>query len=226
MNSFRLGMKFPFIIYFLIGFPTFFCYSQDMKKGIEFPLNLSSLFSSETVYWYGLDLSLMKLNEIDKHNEVQRIVSHNLGHINDRFHAAINPSAIQKHISKSVIPQTKVTQDLINSIHPHELISTDYAFGIDKVQEHLRLMVLPQNEGLGFISCVELFNNPKGVSRFVTCYYVFFDIETREILYAVKTKGLPGSKGGYNRFWAVGLIETYNVFLKYYKKQLKAYINN
>lgn len=198
--------------------------AQEMKKGIEFPLDLPALFATDKVYWYGLDLSLMKLNEIDKHNDVQAIVSYNLGHINDRFHAVVQPSTIQKDISKSVMPQTIVTHDLIAGINPHELISTEYELGIEEIQQHLHAFVLPQNEGVGFISCVELFNNPKGVSRFVTNYYVFFDIESREILYAVKTKGLPGSKGGYNRFWAVGLIETYKVFASYYKKQLRTYL--
>lgn len=215
-----------FLAAFLVTWYTDVGIAQEMKKGIEFPLDLPGLFSADKIYWYGLDLSLMRLNEIDKHDDVEAIVSYNLGHITDRFHAVIQPSIIQKDVLFPLIPKTKVTRDLIVGIDPHQLISIEYSLGIEDIQKHLEHIELPDSEGVGFISCVELFNNPKGRYRFVTNYYVFFDIGSREILYAVKTKGLPGSKGGYNRFWAVGLIETYQVFISYYTKQLKNYLKN
>ncbi|NJN24832.1 MAG: hypothetical protein HC819_01985 [Cyclobacteriaceae bacterium] len=53
--------------------------------------------------------------------------------------------------------------------------------------------------------------------RFTTAYITFFDIESKEVLWTTKTKGLPGSKWGYKYYWFEGYVECLKVFMsKYY----------
>jgi len=62
------------------------------------------------------------------------------------------------------------------------------------------------------------------LDRYATGYITFFDIKSREVIWATKMKGLPGGKHGPEEYYGNGIVELYVYFFgKYYHHILKEY---
>jgi hypothetical protein len=202
-----------------------YCFGQKMKKGIDHPFNVETVFEANSIVYYGWDFSNFKITDPRKINDGEIILRKDLpaliGELNEYYPA----EKISKHLKKEVSENLGTIQRLIQNSDPETLvIYNTYEFSIDTVKKIIQAYDLPEEEGIGFVILLETFNKPK---RYVTGYATFFDIESRNLLWSVKMKGNPGSKYGFVNYLFNGFTEVYAYFMAdYYKKQERIYKRN
>jgi len=74
----------------------------------------------------------------------------------------------------------------------------------------VRSYPLTEKSGTGLVLIPENFSKPEEAS---TTWVVFFDLETREVLWAVRTTGKCGHLG-YTAHWASGIIDGFKRFIR------------
>lgn len=101
--------------------------------------------------------------------------------------------------------------DVSVNVDPYFIIGYPYAFPIDTVGASVRGYNLSQSTGTGLVLIAENFSKP---DEKATTWVVFFDIRTREVLWASKTSG-KCSHMGYTAHWASGVIEGFKKFIRH-----------
>jgi hypothetical protein len=77
------------------------------------------------------------------------------------------------------------------------VVAENYCLNFSDVQKIINSYVLNEKEGIGMVFNVASFNKYK---EYVNLYVTFFDIATREILYAVEVTGKAGGSGWGNHY--------------------------
>ncbi len=201
----------------LIFITTYKSFAQKPKKGIEYKKNINKLVLSNAIVWYGVDFSRCKLTDakwiaktsIIKDSKIPEWIAI----LNKEFDHEWISSKIK---NKIITSDLNSIQMLYKTIKDSELVSFEaYSFPIDSIALFVKYYQLPQANGTGLVLIIESMNQPE---RYITGYWTFFDIQTREILYATKMKGLPGSRYGYTQYWKAGLEELYAYYFRNYYK--------
>lgn len=198
--------------------------AQKMKKGIEHRFDMKTYIQAQKIVWYGWDFSKSRMQDINKFQDAGLIQGQFIPAISERLNKRITPELIHRNLDKDSLTVDLISvQDLYTSMNYKEFItSKNYVFPIDSVRSLIKSYKLPQNEGVGFVIIIEFMYKYDRSDRYVTGYVTFFDIKSREVLWATKMKGLPGSKYGFAMYWIEGIKELYDYFIgKYYNKSLR-----
>jgi hypothetical protein len=193
------------------------CSAQKLKDGIVFPINAARVQLSDTVYWYGVDFRMARLTDGSKMSEGElmknKYVPGWMAELNNRYHIEYFSKKIA---GKVVLFELDAVQSDYLQIDARDfVVFSDHSFPLENVGRRIESYDLPQKKGLGLVLVIENMNKP---NRYVTGYFAFFDIESRRIVHALKTKGLPGSKYGFHHWWKEGFIELFGYFFgKYYR---------
>lgn len=168
----------------------------------------------DTLVYYGLDISHVRVTDVDK---IPRSLNY----------SKVYPAAWVQYLEKELSPYDDVRRELKNYgfvyvpdevqrktrfVVPDFIIDKDYAFPSDTVQKAISSYRLTRQTGTGFVIIAENFNKPNEVS---TAWVTFFDIHTREIIWAVKVTG-PARHMGYTTHWGSGLEDGVREFLNNY----------
>lgn len=193
---------------------------QKTKLGIEYKKNMDKLISANEIVYYGVDFSKCKITDAKWLNKTAIMkdvqIPEWIAILNKKYGIDWVKGKLQK---EKVTSDLNTIQMLCKDIKESELVSfATYSFPIDSVTSFIESYKLPQTSGIGLVLIFENLNEPE---RYVTGYWTFFDIQTREILYSTKMKGLPGSKYGYAQYWKEGMVEVFEYYLRYYKKAIK-----
>jgi hypothetical protein len=194
------------------------CCAQKVKHGIAYPIKIEAIQQADTVFWYGVDFSMARLTDGSKMSEGELMKNKYV----PGWIAELNRRYSEEYFSKKIRPKKlSIDLDVVQNKYLEIdagsfVIFSDYSFSLDSVERKIETYNLRQSSGLGLVLVIENMNKP---NHYVTGYFAFFDIETRTIVHALKTKGLPGSKYGFHHWWKEGFIELFGVFFgKYYKK--------
>ena len=197
-------------------------YSQSEYILDEYSPNIDEVFNSPSVVYYGVDMSMLKLTNPLKIGQDDNIRHYIYAWIST-FEKELPP---EKYIGKWLKKKDNFTfepedvQKRAELVDENWIIREDYSFSFDQLKEIIQSYDLKQNSGLGFVINAENFNKKH---EYMTLYYTFFDIQTREILWSTKIKGVPGG-WGMNGFWSNGLTNSIKIFIdKNYKKKCKDY---
>jgi hypothetical protein len=194
-------------------------FSQKRKHGIEYQYNVNTVLSATEIVYYGWDFSQFKMFAADKISDADVILKDFIptwiGMLNERY----PPDQVAIHYKKKVTPNMVSVQDRIKKLTPDDIVTyMNYDFSIDTVKKVVGSYNLPEQSGIGLSIILESYNKSE---RYVTGYVTFFDIQSREILWSTKMKGLPGSKWGFTKYLFEGFVELYHYFVNdYYYKQL------
>jgi hypothetical protein len=94
-------------------------------------------------------------------------------------------------------------------------------FHLDSFKSIVKRYPLFQKSGTGFVIFIENFNKPE---VYVTGYFTFFDLATKEVLWATKMKAVLGSKWGAEDYYRTEIMKLYSYFFRrYYSKTIKEY---
>lgn len=168
----------------------------------------------DTLWYYGLDISHVRVTDVEK---IPRSLNY----------SKVYPAAWVEYLEKELSPYDDVRYELKNYgfvyvpdevqrktrfVVPDFIIGKDYAFPADTVQKAVSSYQLTREKGMGLIVIAENFNKPDEVS---TAWVTFFDIHTREIVWAVRVTG-HAHHMGYTAHWGAGLEDGVRDFLKSY----------
>lgn len=198
--------------------------AQKNKKGIEYKFKIEAVKQASLVVWYGWDFSNSKMRDFKKFQEGELILGRHIPAILAELEKLYQKERTKRATKKdSVIVDVTSVQDLYQKMDAKTFIVPRYKeIEIDSVKSIVKNYKLPQKEGMGLVIIIEMMNTEKDLGRFVTGYITFFDIATREVYYATRMKGLPGSKWGFDDYWVNGLTELHAYFFAdYYSKLLK-----
>lgn len=195
-----------------------FCNAQKIKEGIQYKPNVTAYLKADTLIWYGWDFSNLKV--CDRNAYGYMVKDEYIPLWLEKMNSLVSENKVFRQTGKAVFYSDLSTiQNLYKTQEPTFFeTAANYSIPIDSLKLLLKNYQLPQKSGVGFVLVVETMNKPE---RYVTGYLTFFDLATREILWATKMKGEPGGKWGVELFYRNGLIELYDYFMgKYYNRTL------
>lgn len=213
--------KIIILILILFAFTPYLTYGQKTKEGIEFKKNINKLVAAQEIIYFGVDFSKCKISDaklIGKATIMKDIqIPEWIAILNKKYELDWIKGKLKK---EKVSTDLNSIQILCKDIKESELVTfSTYSFPIDSVSLFVNAYKLPQKGGVGLVLIIENLNK---LERYITGYWTFFDISTREILYATKMKGLPGSKYGFAQYWKEGMVEIYEYYFRdYYKRAIK-----
>jgi hypothetical protein len=202
---------FVFLLLILVELSAF---AQKNKHGIQYKFNIQKYRDSPQVTYYGWDFSNMKA--CDKNIYSYLIKDKNIPYWVHELNDIFSVNETRRKLDKNdYTADLSSIQDLYKSKNFQSFLTNDrYELAIDSIRAIVKNYDLPQKSGCGFVIIVENLNR---VERFVSAYMTFFDIQTREVLWTTRMKGLPGGKSGVEVYYRSGFIEVYKYFfIRYY----------
>lgn len=170
----------------------------------------NEVFYRHDIIFYGFDLTYLKLTNKGKLGDGVIIVPKHYEEWNEILTTDMLPF---RKISDWM---DKPTLRLGNSVFPnyHKMdaqqfvTSINYCIPFDDLEKIVANYVLREKEGIGMVVNVVNFNKEREYSLI---YVTFFDIATREIMFAVETSGKAGG-GGMGKHWAEGVSDAFTKF--------------
>lgn len=212
-----------YILFTVLAFGfTSFLFAQSNDKVLEMTKsNLDEVFAADKIVYYGIDFTKMVLTNPNKIGQEEFLKKY--------FWAWITYIAEEKDIenymsrkldkkNKLIYEPTEI-QNLNTQINHPWIQYNDFTYSTDTLASVVNSYVLKETKGVGFVINVENFNKRE---EFVSAYFTFFDIDTREILWTTKVKGKPDG-WGMTKFWAVGIIDATQNFFRIYQRKLRTY---
>ena len=170
----------------------------------------------DTLYYYGLDFSHVKINDpvkIPRSENYSKayppawiyyieteITNRDIRIINNKLQGTVDLKDF--NYCQADIFDRSVKVD------PQFIIGTDNTLPLDTLKAMIKNYKLSTKAGLGLVLVPETFSKP--LERAFT-WIIFFDIHTRNILVECKTSG-KCSHMGYTKHWASGIIKGYDHF--------------
>lgn len=183
----------------------------------EYKSNTGRLFHSDTIVYYGLDFTKAIYTFPDKVGEEKANQKFFAAWIS-YFEALIRPEDILVKLLKknqaSRFNPISIQYNYTN-ISPPWISEKCFSLTIDSLSRHIKAYSIRETSGIGFVINVENLNMSH---KYVSAYFTFFDISTKDILWTVKVKGTPGGSG-YSTFWAIGIYNALKEYIDRYYKQ-------
>ncbi|MCH2229312.1 MAG: hypothetical protein MK105_03115 [Crocinitomicaceae bacterium] len=186
-------MKILFILLFTT--PLISLAQAENKAGV------SEVYASDTIVWFGADFSLFNLCNHRKVGQEEELFVY-IKAWKQQYDNISNTKLASLLQRKKVINDKEYTTQLNYSLKDRKWIK-----GIDKkprvtpsdIADHIQDYDSEQIEGLGLVFILESFYKAKPTNVFG--YFVWFDIESKEILHIYNAKGKPST--GHINSWGV-----------------------
>jgi hypothetical protein len=218
-------------VYFNEGIKTTICIALVVTTSIsmvaqnkfvfeEYKKDIHKVVKSDTIVYYGLDFSNAVFTDPNKLGDDEYCKKYFSAWIS-YFEAMIKPEEIivkllKKNIASKYNP-VSIQHNYQDISHKWINISGN-SFGTDSLLMIVKSFKLKETSGTGFVINIENLNKN---FYYVSAYFTFFDISTKEVLWSVKVKGTPNGSG-YSAFWAEGIYDALKKYVNgYYKKEIK-----
>jgi hypothetical protein len=164
----------------------------------------------EAVVYLGADFSRVRINDEPKIPRSQN-------------YSTVYPSAWITYMEKELPPNGIVKKslgfknfdydqqrifDISIAVSPDFIVNTDHTLSPEMLEAAVASYNLEGLSGLGFVMIPELFSKKEEQA---TTWIVFFDMQSRKILYKSRTYG-KCSHMGYTAHWASGVVEGFKRF--------------
>lgn len=183
---------------------------------------VNDVFKSDEVFFYGLDLTKVKLTGSDGFRNKREIVDKYFIAWNQLLYKEQSKYDIAKFFRKNVEYKLDMIEKLNIEVSTKDLvIETSFSLSPEDIDESVKKYPLKEKDGLGLILVVENLNK---FSESGTFYIVFFDIASRNVLVSEKVVGSAGGIG-FRNYWAKvfysGLKNGYEAFDSWENKYSK-----
>ncbi|NOX86924.1 MAG: hypothetical protein GXO86_13335 [Chlorobi bacterium] len=184
-----------------------YCQIRKQTGGKVYGNRGNEIFFRQDIVFYGFDMTYLKLTNPTKLGHGVEIVQKYYEGWNDELTNHVLPIKDIRHwmdkrtmfVGKSVFPNYRFMnyQDFV--------IANNYCIPYEDLEKIVKSYVLGEKNGLGMVVVLENFNKEREYSLI---WVVFFDIATREILFAAETSGKAGG-GGMVKHWTVGVEQAF-----------------
>lgn len=178
---------------FLLGFGAIAQQNQEAAKRAK---------EIKSATFWGVDFSLAKFCGVA--NSKSEIYN-SLWPINYLFIGEAKKYNVGKFFKKEISVDLSVIEEKTKMINKDELIvsNSNYKISNEQLSQLIKELQLPESTGVGLIFVGEMMNKIKEEASY---HVVFFDNESREILFTKKTSGKVGGFGLRN-FWARSVLD-------------------
>lgn len=190
---------------------------------------MKEVYKTNKVYYYGYDFTHFKLVEpkrIDEGNAIKNVMYEWIGFWNEKLTERNYRNFLKKD---TVIFIQEPVNSLNTKINPEKIIAKEFdafkphSIPKDSLQSIVNNYPIKETNGIGFVSIIECFYRDK---KETSVWFVFFDINTKNIIDAFEVKSYDADGYGLVKYWGVGYVYAINKYsAKYYKKRLKEFKN-
>lgn len=161
-------------------------------------------------HYYGVDLSQCVLVNDRKIGDGPVIRNKYCPVMITEFNKLVPPRTLERWLGKkNIYFNSTEVQDLYKQMPDDWVKATANTLSVNEIAEHIKTYKLSTEDGLGFVIIPYTFN--KYIER-VSCYFVFFDIKTRDLLWVTTAQGASGG-GGMVTHWTEGILNTTKCFI-------------
>ncbi len=170
-----------------------------------------SIRNTEPLFYYGVDFSHVRVSDaskISKNSEYRR--NYPRSWITFLEKETIWNNWVQRSLRKRTFyyKQNEIMSVSLNMVNDF-IIAGDYSFPLDSIKSAIKHYNLNEKAGLGLVLLPENFNKEQEQAWM---WIVFFDIQTREVLWATEVSGNCGHMG-YTAHWGSGIVDGFKNFI-------------
>ncbi len=185
-----------------IGSPN--CQVQKKRGAKIYGNRGNEVFFRQDLVFYGYDLTYLKLSNPKKVGQSMMLIQKYFNDWNNEFNKEVGYNNLSKWMSKrSMIMGTPVFSNYYKRDFNNFVEYGNYCISFADLEKIVGSYVLNESQGIGMVINLVNFNKDREYSM---AYVTFFDIGSREILFAVLVTGEAGG-GGMVGHWATGIEE-------------------
>jgi len=185
-----------------IGTPN--CQVQKPKGAKIYGNRGNEVFFRQDLVFYGYDLTYLKLSNPKKMGQSMQLIQQYFNEWNNEFNKEVGYDNLSKWMGKrSMIMGTPVFSNYYKRDFNNFVEYGNYCITFANLQKIVESYVLNESQGIGMVINLVNFNKDREYSM---AYITFFDIGSREILFAVLVTGEAGG-GGMVGHWTTGVEE-------------------
>jgi len=183
-----------------IGTPN--CQTQKERGAKIYGNRGNEVFFRQDLVYYGYDMTYARLSNPKRMGESMMLVQKYFNDWNIEMEKNVGYSEFKKWMRKpSMLMGTSVFNNYYKRDFNKFVEYGNFCISFDDLQKIVKSYVLRETQGIGMVINIVNFNKDRESSM---QYVTFFDIKTREILFAVLTTGEAGG-GGMVGHWAKGV---------------------
>ena len=178
------------------------CQAQKSRGAKIFGNRSNEVFFRQDIVYYGYDFTYLKLSNPKKMNQSVKLIQEYFNDWNDVLSNRVGFDQLSKWMNKPhMLMGTPIFQYYFKRDYNNFVEYGNFCISIDDLQKIINSYVINESQGIGMVINLVNFNKAEEYSmQWVT----FFDIATREIMFAVLTTGNAGG-GGMVGHWAEGV---------------------
>lgn len=162
----------------------------------------NEVFYRQDLVYYGYDMTYVRLTNPRKMGQSMQLVQQYFNDWNNEFNKNVGFNEFKKWMGKRyMLMGTQVFPYYYKRDFNTFVDYNNYCISFEDLQKIVDSYVLSETKGIGMVINLVDFNKEREYSM---QWITFFDIETREIMYAVLTTGEAGG-GGMVGHWAEGV---------------------
>jgi len=195
------------------------CQTQKSKGAKIYGNRGNEVFFRNDLVFYGYDLTYLKLSNPKKMGQSMKIIQEYFNDFNNELNKEVGYNNLSKWMGKrSMIMGTPVFNNYYKRDFNNFVEYGNYCISFDNLQSIVNSYVLSESQGIGMVINLVNFNKDR---EFAMAYVTFFDIGSRDILFAVLVTGEAGG-GGMVGHWAQGVeMAVREIFIdEIYKRKL------
>ncbi len=186
-----------------------YCQIKKPVGGKVYGDRANEIFYRHDLVFYGFDLTYLKLTNKGKTGDGIIIAPKYFPAWNETLTYDLLPiKRISGWMGKpSIFVGNSVFENHTYSDYQNFVTSVNYCIQFEDLQKIVKSYVLREKEGIGMVINLASFNKEREYSLI---YVTFFDIKTREIMFAAEVSGKAGG-GGMTKHWATGVLNAFRV---------------
>lgn len=158
---------------------------------------------ADEIIWYGMDLSLASLNNSKKINFGELIRDTHCPTWIERLNKEMPIEKLEgySYFGKKLIYDPVSVQERYKQLNAETWVTYyEKKINEEEIRNVIKEYKLPQSEGIGCVLIIESLNKP---NERTTAYLAYFDIESRDLYWLIKTEAKPDG-WGMTKYWSEG----------------------
>lgn len=178
------------------------CQVQKSRGAKIYGDRANEVYFREDIVFYGYDFTYLKLSNARKMGQSINLIQKYFNEWNTHFNKEVGFVNLKKWMGKhSMLMGNQVFQNYYKRDFNNFVDLGNYCISFEDLQKVVKSYVINETQGIGMVINLVNFNKDR---EFSMAWVTFFDIKTRQIMFAVLTTGEAGG-GGMVGHWGNGV---------------------